>query len=148
MNHYIASARTNYVFVKDFEAACFDINQNGNTIHVHPVHKDAIMISGDTSTGDFNMINHEDDGSVNVFSWKDWATKHLREGQILIVMSVGAEGTTKFLYCGVEAYTWDGFSYDVDPVDHVLSVLKDNGYEEVVAAPAYDYVSAGEDHYG
>lgn len=143
MQHYISASHTNYVFVKDFAAACFDINQNGNTIHVHPTHKDAIMISGDTSTGDFNMINHEDDGSVNVFSWKEWATKHLREGQILIVMSVGVEGTAKFPRCSVGAYTWDGFSYDVDPVDHVLSVLKDNDYVEVSAI-----VPAGEVHYG
>lgn len=148
MQHHISASHTNYVFVKDFAAACFDINQNGNTIHVHPTHKDAIMISGDTSTGDFNMVNHEDDGSVNVFSWKEWATKHLREGQILIVMSVGVEGAAKFIRCGVEAYTWDGFSYDVDPVDHVLSVLKDNGYEEVVSASLSDCIPAGEDHYG
>ena len=100
------------------------------------------MISGDTPTGEFNMINLEVDGSVNVFSWKDWAVKHLCEGQILMVMTVGCDDDTfEFLHCCVEAYTWDGFSYKVDPVDHVMDTLKENGYTEVVAAPVYDDIS-------
>ena len=145
MQHYISASHTNYVFVKDFGAACFDINQNGNTIHVHPLHKDAIMICGDTSTGEFNMVNHETDGSVSIFSWKEWVTKHLREGQVLIVMSVGSEVYTRFLHCRVEAYTWDGFCYEVDPVDHVMGMLKENGYEEVVTPTVHDRISEGED---
>lgn len=140
MSNFTATARTNYVLVKDFSAACFDINQNGNTVHKHPIYPEGIMISGDSDGGCFNMMTENDDGDPVPFSWKDWATKHLQEGQVLVVMTVGAEAL-KYMHCSAEAYTWDGTVIEIDPLQELMQKLEEYGYDEETAAPAYISIS-------
>lgn len=142
MSKFTAAARTNYVLVKNFSDACKDINQNGNTVHRHPIHPNGIMISGDGIDGCFNMMTENDNGEPCVFSWKEWAIKHLQEGQVLVVMTVGAKAL-KYMHCSTEAYTWDGTVIEIDPLQELMNRLEQCGYGEEIAPPVFKSINVG-----
>ena len=110
MANWYGTSRTNFVRVKNVEAAKASLEDFNNTIHTHPLQPDFIMISGDDD-GDFStsaLVDLDDGGDEEVeLDWAEWAQKHLAEGQVLIMMSAGAE-KLRYVSGYAKAYSWMG----------------------------------------
>jgi len=99
MATYHGTARTNFVRVKDVKAALADLEPFGNNTQVHDSVPDAIMVSGCDDTGCFStycvgVYKDEDGNELDIdkeLDWSTWCETHLQEGQVLVLISAGAE---------------------------------------------------------
>ena len=142
MADFYATARSNYVKVKDVEKAKQSLSDFGNTIHVHSTYPEYIMIEGGSSG--FLTWCQNDDGEEKCLLWRDWCLEHLVAGQTLILIYVGNE-KLRYLAAGAEVYTWDGRQLEVDLMTILTRGLRDIGVSpDQVALPQYTTVCTWE----
>lgn len=113
MANFNGTARSNYVKVKDVAAATAALEPFGNEIHKHPDNADYIAIFGGCyDTGIFLTTMEDDDGDDIELDFAAWAQEHLAPGQVLVLMTAGAE-KQRYVSAWAEAHTWDGRSVAV-----------------------------------
>ena len=142
MAKFNSISRSNYVKVKDVEAAKKSIERFGNTVHLHPVKSEFIMIKG-CDTG-FATSLFDENGNNEVLYFRNWAQEHLAVGQTLILTYMENE-ELMHLSAGAEVYTWDGRAIVVDLMSTLQRGLKDIGVQEdQVALPEYTTICTWE----
>lgn len=116
---WTGSARTNFVKVKDVEALKASLAVFGDSIKLDQHFKDKSFIcleGGDPDTGGFPSSIYagglpssisDGDGETIDFSFEEFVVPHLAEGQVLVVLSCGAD-KLRYLSGDAEAYAWDG----------------------------------------
>ena len=143
MADFLAISCSNYVIVKDVQAAVDSLKPYGIPIHYHPTNSYAIMLAGCDANGTFNS-SYLGESEENYVNLAEWAATHLVEGQVLVLVSVGAE-KLDYVSAWAEAYTWKGEAITVNLLDVLFSrIQSDLGippYE--VADPSYTCLYEG-----
>ena len=143
MADFYATSRSNFVLVKDVKAAIESLKDFDIPIHRHPTNSNAIMLAGCDGDGTFNFSYTDDEEEVYL-DLTEWAATHLQEGQVLVLVSAGAE-KLRYVSAWAEAYTWKGEVVTVDLLDVLFSKI----YEKLdiaqieVADPSYDNLYEG-----
>ena len=143
MANFLATSRSNYVLVKDVQAAIASLKNYDIPIHRHPTNKNAIMLAGCHANGTFNS-SYLGESEENYVNLAEWAATHLVEGQVLVLVSAGAE-KLDYVSAWAEAYTWKGEVVTVDLLETLFSKI----YEKLdidaieVADPSYTYLYEG-----
>lgn len=139
MANFCGTARSNFVRVKDIDAAIADLEPFSNQIHHHPSEPDAIMVSGDDDSGTINNSTFDDEGNDIELDWSGWCAKHLKEGQIMVFMSAGAE-KLRYVSAWAEAYNHEGKYVGVN-LDTAIDKLIEQEFGDVkYASPCYQEV--------
>ena len=139
MADFYGTSRSNFVRVKDIDAAIADLEQFGNQVQRHPSAPDAIMVSGDDYSGMFSNYYIDDEGRDVSLEWSDWCSKHLKEGQILVLVSAGAE-KLRYVSAWAEAYNHEGKYIGVN-LDTAIDKLIEQEFGDVkYASPCYQEV--------
>lgn len=145
MANFNGTARSNYVKVKDVAAATAALEPFDNEIHKHPDNADYIAIFGGCyDTGTLITTREDDEGEVEELDFAAWAQEHLAPGQVLVLMTAGAE-KQRYVSAWAEAHTWDGRSVAIR-LDTALDNLirSELGLDPDTVAPAtYLYFSEG-----
>lgn len=138
MANFYGTSRSNYVFVKDADAAIASLADFDINVHRHPNHDNAIMLSGNDDDGTFSTSTLDDDGDEIYLDFSEWAQEHLVDGQTLILVSAGAE-KLRYVSAWAEAYTWRGERVDVNLMESLYQELeKQTGISAgKVADPTY-----------
>ena len=143
MADFLATSRSNYVLVKDVQAAIASLKHYDIPIHHHSTNKNAIMLAGCEADGTFNS-SYLGESEENYVNLAEWSATHLVEGQVLVLVSVGAE-KLDYISAWAEAYTWKGEAITVNLLDVLFSrIQSDLGippYE--VADPSYTCLYEG-----
>ena len=143
MADFLATSRSNYVIVKDVQAAVDSLKPYDIPIHRHPTNENAIMLTGCDANGTFNS-SYLGESEENYVNLAEWAATHLVEGQVLVLVSAGAE-KLDYVSAWAEAYTWKGEAITVNLLDVLFSrIQSDLGippYE--VADPSYTCLYEG-----
>lgn len=139
MSIWYGTARTNFVRVKDVEAAIADLQPFGNKIHRHPAEKDAIMISGDDDSGDFSTTGYDSNEEDIELDWGDWSEKHLKEGQILVMHSAGAD-KLRFVSAWGSAFNHKGEWVNLSLSEALDKAIAEKFGEQAFAQPRYEDV--------
>lgn len=137
MADFLATSRSNYVLVKDVQAAIDSLKPYDIPIHRHPKNANAIMLTGCDGDGTFSIVSYEE--LVETYlDLPEWAATHLVEGQVLILISAGAE-KLRYVTAWAEAYTWKGEQVSVDLLVTLFSKLESKfGIDpKSVADPSY-----------
>jgi len=124
MADFLATSRSNYVIVKNVDAAIKSLKPYGIPIHHHPTNKNAIMLAGCEADGTFNS-SYLGESEENYVNLAEWAATHLVEGQVLVLVSAGAE-KLRYISAWAEAYTWKGEVITVDLLDTLFSKICEN----------------------
>ena len=143
MADFLATSRSNFVLVKDAQAAIEALKPYDIPIHRHPTNKNAIMLAGCDGDGTFSSTRYE--GLVETYlDLAEWASTHLVEGQVLVLVSAGAE-KLRYISAWAEAYTWKGEVVTVDLLTSLFSRLqKELGIApSEVADPSYTCLYEG-----
>ena len=141
MADFYATARSNYIKVKDIEKAKTSLAPFGNTIHIHPTHPEYFMVEGHDGGIQNNTIV---DGEEKTIDWRQWAMEHLVPGQTLIMVYAGAE-KLRYVSAGAEAYTWNGKVVNVDLMQTLDQRLRRIGLQrDQIAMPQYTEISTWE----
>ncbi len=107
MANFYGTSRTNYVRVKDVDAALKDLEPFNNQVHRHPTEADAVMVSGDDD-GTFSTTAYDDEDNREIYlEWADWCAAHLKEGQVMVLVTAGAE-KLRYVSAWAEAYDHTG----------------------------------------
>jgi hypothetical protein len=145
MADFYATSRSNYVLVKDVTAAIESLKDFDIPIHRHPTNENAIMLAGCPYFGTFNSSYvDENTGEDTYLNLAEWASTHLVEGQVLVLVSAGAE-KLRYVSAWAEAYTWKGEVIHVDLLDALFRKI----YEKLdlgeieVADPSYTNLYEG-----
>ena len=145
MADFFATSRSNHVLVKDVTAAIEALKDFDIPIHRHPKNVSAIMLAGCDSDGTFSFSSIDDETGEDVhLDLTEWASTHLVEGQVLVLVSAGAE-KLRYVSAWAEAYTWKGEMVSVDLLDALFSKI----YEKLdidkieVADPSYTCLYEG-----
>lgn len=142
MADWYGTSRSNYVKVKDVEKATAALEAAGE---VHTMDKDGttwVMVSGDDD-GDFNTFYTDENDCEREFSFSEWATEHLAEGQVLVLISAGAE-KLRYVSGWAEAHTWDGHEVEVNLMRELNKKLQGIGIaSNHWALPEYQDTSEG-----
>ena len=93
MADFFATSRSNFVLVKDVQAAIDSLKHYDIPIHRHPTNKNAIMLAGCDGDGTFSSTRY-DDLVETYLDLAEWASTHLVEGQVLVLVSAGAASGT------------------------------------------------------
>jgi len=124
MANWYGTARSNYVKVKDVEAAIRDLAGCDIEIYTHPTETGYIMLAGCEDDGGFRFERYnENDEFEEELDLKEWATKHLCEGQVLILVEVGAE-KLRYVTGWSTAYSWDGRILTVNISSTLATLIK------------------------
>ena len=101
------------------------------------------MLAGCEGDGTFNLSYTDGDEDVYLDLAK-WASTNLVEGQVLVLVSAGAE-KLRYVSAWAEAYTWKGEVVSVDLFDALFSKIyeKLNLGEIEVADPSYTNLYEG-----
>ena len=122
MADFYATSRSNYVLVKDVTAAIAALKDFDNQIHRHPKNANAIMLAGCDANGTFSSTRYE--GLVETYlDLAEWASTHLVEGQVLVLVSAGA-AKLRYVSAWAEAYTWKGEVITVDLLTSLFSRIQ------------------------
>ena len=144
MADFLATSRSNYVIVKNVDAAIESLKNYDIPIHRHPTNSYAIMLAGGGDNGTFSSSYVDESGDEIHLDLAKWAATHLVEGQVLVLVSVGAE-KLDYVSAWAEAYTWKGEAITVNLLDVLFSrIQSDLGippYE--VADPSYTCLYEG-----
>ena len=144
MADFLATSRSNFVIVKDVQAAIESLKPYDIPIHYHPTNSYAIMLAGCDDNGTFNSSYVDEDGDEIHLDLAEWASSHLQQDQVLVLVSAGAE-KLHYISAWAEAYTWKGEVVTVD----LLDVLFKKIYEKLdidaieVADPSYTCLYEG-----
>ena len=137
MADFYATSRSNYVLVKDVDAAIEALKDFDIPVRRHPKNANAIMLTGCDGDGTFSIVSYEE--LVETYlDLQEWCKKHLVEGQVLILVSAGAE-KLRYVTAWAEAYTWKGEQVSVDLLGTLFSRLQSElGIDpKSVADPSY-----------
>ncbi len=118
MADFLATSRSNFVIVKDVQAALDSLKPYDIPIHRHPTNKNAIMLAGCEGDGTFSLSYVDESGEVIYLDLAEWCKEHLQQGQVLVLVSAGAE-KLHYISAWAEAYTWKG----VVTVDLLMSLF-------------------------
>lgn len=110
MANWYGASRSNYIRVKNVDAALAALEPLGTDTRRHPTKADYICITGNDDDGSFNTIDHETDQDLE---WSEWAKEHLVEGQVLVLVSSGAE-KLRYVTGWAAAFDWRGQEVWVD----------------------------------
>ena len=137
MADFFATSRSNFVLVKDVTAAIEALKDFDIPIYRHPKNANAIMLTGCDGDGTFSIVSYEELGETYL-DLPEWAATHLVEGQVLILVSAGAE-KLRYVTAWAEAYTWKGEQVSVDLLVTLFSKLESKlGIDpKSVADPSY-----------
>ena len=144
MADFYATSRSNFVIVKDVQAAIESLKDYGIPIHRHPTNSNAIMLAGRNCNGTFSLSYMDESGEDIHLDLADWAATHLQQGQVLVLVSAGAE-KLRYVSAWAEAYTWKGETTYVDLIETLFSKM----YEKFdidaieVADPSYTNLYEG-----
>ena len=144
MANFYATSRSNFVLVKDVQAAIDSLKHYDIPIHRHPTNKNAIMLAGCEDNGTFSS-SYVDDNNEDVYlDLAEWSATHLQQGQVLVLVSAGAE-KLRYISAWAEAYTWKGEVITVDLIETLFSRLQsDLGIApSEVADPSYTCLYEG-----
>ena len=145
MADFFATSRSNYVLVKDVTAAIEALKDFDIPIHRHPKNANAIMLAGCDADGTFSSSYVDENTGEDIYlDLAEWASTHLVEGQVLVLVSAGAE-KLRYVSAWAEAYTWDGEVITVDLLTSLFSRLQsDLGIApSEVADPSYTCLYEG-----
>lgn len=99
VDQFFGTAQTNYVRVRNVEAATAELEEYGLKVRRHATQTDAIMaMSGEC--GSLEVTQPEDESNDIWLSWRRWCHKHLLAGQVLLTMEVGVEDERQFIAVG------------------------------------------------
>ena len=121
MANFYATSRSNFVLVKDVQAAIESLKPYDIPIHRHPTNKNAIRLAGCEDNGTFSS-SYMDDNNEDVYlnlNLVKWCKTHLQQGQVLVLVSAGAEKLS-YVSAWAEAYTWKGEVVTVRPADELV----------------------------
>ena len=144
MADFLATSRSNYVIVKDVQAAVDSLKPYDIPIHRHPKNKNAIMLAGCEADGTFNSSYVDESDDEIHLDLAKWASSHLQQDQVLVLVSAGAE-KLRYVSAWAEAYTWKGEVVTVDLLDTLFKKI----YEKLnidaieVADPSYTCLYEG-----
>ena len=144
MADFLATSRSNYVLVKDVQAAIDSLKHYDIPIHRHPTNKNAIMLAGGDDSGTFNLSYVDESGDEIYLDLAEWASSHLQQGQVLVLVSAGAE-KLRYISAWAEAYTWKGEVITVNLIETLFKKI----YEKLdidaieVADPSYTNLHEG-----
>ncbi len=144
MADFYATSRSNFVLVKDVTAAIDSLKHYNIPIHRHPANKNAIMLAGGDYNGMFNPSYVDESGDEIHLDLAEWASSHLQQGQVLVLVSAGAE-KLRYISAWAKAYTWKGEVVTVDLLTSLFSKLQsDLGIApSEVADPSYTCLYEG-----
>ena len=143
MADFFATSRSNFVLVKDVDAAIEALKDFDIPVHRHPKNANAIMLTGCDGDGTFSIVSYEE--LVETYlDLPEWAATHLVEGQVLILISAGAE-KLRYVSAWAEAYTWKGEVVTVDLLETLFSKIYEKlGIDAInVADPSYTNLHEG-----
>ena len=123
MADFFATSRSNYVLVKDVTAAIEALKGFDIPIHRHPKNANAIMLAGCHANGTFSSSYVDESGDEIHLDLAEWASTHLVEGQVIVLVSAGAE-KLRYISAWAEAYTWKGEVVTVDLLTSLFSRLQ------------------------
>ena len=124
MADFYATSRSNYVLVKDVDAAIEALKNFDIPIYRHPKNANAIMLTGCDGDGTFNSSYEDGEAFEDVhLNLAEWASTHLVEGQVLVLVSAGA-AKLRYISAWAEAYTWKGEVVTVDLLTSLFSRLQ------------------------
>ena len=138
MANFYATSRSNFVIVKDVDAAIASLKPYDIPIHRHPTNKNAIMLAGCEDDGTFSSFYVDESGEDVYLDLAEWAATHLADNQVLVLVSAGAE-KLRYVSAWAEAYTWKGEVITVDLIETLFKKI----YEKLdidaieVADPSY-----------
>lgn len=123
MADFYATSRSNFVLVKDVTAAMKALKSFATQIHRHPDNSNAIMLAGCRSNGTFRSYYVDESGDEIHLDLAKWASTHLADNQVLVLVSAGAE-KLRYISAWAEAYTWKGEVVTVDLIETLFSRLQ------------------------
>lgn len=108
MANWYGTSRTNYVKVISLEAAEAFAKTRTLEVDPHPTEVNFVMFTSTDESGGFNHWQYDPvaEEITDCWSWEEVA-EILVEGQVLIVMEIGAE-KLRYLTGSAIAVTWDG----------------------------------------
>ena len=116
MADFLATSRSNFVLVKDVQAAIESLKPYDIPIHRHPTNSNAIMLAGCGDNGTFSLSYVDDTDDEIYLDLAEWSATHLQQDQVLVLVSVGAE-KLRYISAWAEAYSWKGEVVTVDLFD-------------------------------
>ena len=144
MADFYATSRSNFVIVKDVQAAIESLKDYDIPIHRHPTNSNAIMLAGCEDNGTFSLSCVDDNSEDVYLDLAEWCKTHLADNQVLVLVSAGAE-KLRYISAWAEAYTWKGEVVTVDLLETLFSKI----YEKLdidaieVADPSYTNLYEG-----
>ena len=96
------------------------------------------MLAGSDDSGTFSSYYVDESGDEIYLDLAEWASSHLQQGQVLVLVSAGAE-KLRYISAWAKAYTWKGEVVTVDLIKTLFSRI----YEKLdidaieVADPSY-----------
>ena len=139
MANFYGTSRSNFVRVKDIDAAIKDLEPFGNQVHRHPSESDALMVSGNDDDGSINTYGYDKDGEDVQLEWSEWCAEHLKEGQIMVFMPAGAE-KLRYVSAWAEAYNHEGKCVSVNPDTAIDKLIEQEFGDVKYALPCYQEV--------
>lgn len=137
MANWYGTARSNYVRVKDVQAAREALEKFDNQVHIHPQKPDYLMVSGGSDSGGFNTSTWGEDDEDIELDWREWAIAHLCEGQVLWLVEAGAE-KLRYVSAWAAAFTADGREAWVNLDSAICQAMQSVGIDPAtVATPTY-----------
>ena len=144
MANFYATSRSNFVLVKDVQAAIESLKPYDIPIHRHPTNKNAIMLAGCEDNGTFSSSCMGESGEDIYLDLAEWSAAHLADNQVLVLVSAGAE-KLRYVSAWAEAYTWKGEVVTVDLLETLFSKIYEKlGIDAInVADPSYTNLYEG-----
>ena len=143
MADFLATSRSNFVLVKDVKAAIESLKDFDIPIHRHPTNSNAIMLAGRDADGTFNFSYTDETYEYVYLDLKKWCKEHLVEGQVLVLVSAGAE-KLRYVSAWAGAFTWKGEAISVGLLDALFSRIYEKlGTSVEVADPSYTNLYEG-----
>ena len=144
MADFHATSRSNFVIVKDAQAAIASLKNYDIPIRLHPKNANAIMLEGCEADGTFNLSYVDEEFNDIYLDLAEWSATHLADNQVLVLVSAGAE-KLRYISAWAEAYTWKGEVVTVNLLDTLFKKI----YEKLdidaieVADPSYTNLYEG-----
>lgn len=140
------TARTNYVRVKDVDAAIKALGPFRVEVHRHRTEPDAIMVSnGENCTLRASYVNKDKD-EVEL-DWAQWCRDNLKENQILVINEVSAESplyihsdACAYIHSDACAYSHEGDEVSVSLDEALEDAIRAKFGRVLYASPIYSEV--------
>jgi hypothetical protein len=125
MANYEAVWRSNYIAVKDEAAFTKEIEDSGLKDHLDVARDDTgerICLCGTGGEGIPLETYNEESDDWGSFDWGDFCSRHLKEGEVLIVMEAGCE-KLRYITGISRAYNHEGATLSVS-IDDIYGLVE------------------------